>query len=130
MRQGKKGLAILLSAGLLSGLTACGMGMDKYDFSVSYDGIERGEIKAQTSVHDPSIIEDNGSFYIFGSHMTAAASKDLPGAILNLSKDGQMKSKLESMKEYQEEKEKEEKAIIKANAKAEKKAKEEKKTEE
>ncbi len=77
MRQGKKGLAILLSAGLLTGLTACGMGMDKYDFSVSYDGIERGEIKAQTSVHDPSIIEDNGSFYIFGSHMTAAASKDL-----------------------------------------------------
>ena len=39
--------------------------------------------------------------------LTAAASKDLPGAILSLSKDGQMKSKLESMKEYQEEKEKE-----------------------
>ncbi|MGN0171004.1 MAG: hypothetical protein ACI39H_09635 [Lachnospiraceae bacterium] len=39
--------------------------------------------------------------------MTASASKDLPGAILSLSEDGQMKSKLESMKEYQEEKEKE-----------------------
>ena len=75
MRQGKKGLAILLSAGLLTGLTACGVGMDKYDFSVSYDGIERGEIKAQTSVHDPSIIEDNGSFYIFVSEGICFKSK-------------------------------------------------------
>jgi arabinan endo-1,5-alpha-L-arabinosidase len=29
------------------------------------------------SVHDPSIIETNGSFYIFGSHLAGAKTKDL-----------------------------------------------------
>ncbi len=47
------------------------------DFTVSYDGIETGSIKAFASVHDPSIIKDNGLFYIFGTHMTAAYSEDL-----------------------------------------------------
>jgi arabinan endo-1,5-alpha-L-arabinosidase len=29
------------------------------------------------SVHDPSIVEDNGTYYIFGSHLAAAKSTDL-----------------------------------------------------
>ncbi|UZQ86636.1 glycoside hydrolase family 43 protein [Thermoclostridium stercorarium] len=32
---------------------------------------------ANVSVHDPSIVEDNGTYYIFGSHLAAAKSKDL-----------------------------------------------------
>ena len=39
------------------------------DFTVSYDGIETGIVNARVSVHDPSIIKADGTYYIFGSHM-------------------------------------------------------------
>ena len=32
---------------------------------------------ANVSVHDPSIVEDNGTYYIFGSHLAVAKSADL-----------------------------------------------------
>ena len=32
---------------------------------------------ARVSVHDPSIIKDNGTYYVFGSHIEAAKSADL-----------------------------------------------------
>ena len=32
---------------------------------------------SRVSVHDPSIIEDNGHYYVFGSHLAAAKSDDL-----------------------------------------------------
>ena len=32
---------------------------------------------SRVSVHDPSIIEDNGHYYVFGSHIAAAKSDDL-----------------------------------------------------
>lgn len=47
------------------------------DFSVSYDGIATGSVNARVAVHDPSIIEEGGQYYIFGSHMTAAVSDNL-----------------------------------------------------
>lgn len=47
------------------------------DFKVSYDGIKTASIKAGVSVHDPSILEVDGTYYIFGSHMSAASSTDL-----------------------------------------------------
>ncbi len=47
------------------------------DFTVNFDGIRTGSIKAGVSVHDPSIVKDNGRYYIFGSHMTCAVSDDL-----------------------------------------------------
>lgn len=47
------------------------------DFIVSYDGIKTASIQAGGSVHDPSIMEVDGTFYIYGSHMTAAKSTDL-----------------------------------------------------
>lgn len=47
------------------------------DFVVSYDGIKTAAIKAGGSVHDPSIVEVDGTYYIYGSHMTAAKSTDL-----------------------------------------------------
>ena len=49
-----------------------------YDFAMKYDGIAQGDVSALgVAVHDPSIVEDNGSYYIFGSHMSAAKSDDL-----------------------------------------------------
>lgn len=49
----------------------------KSDFTVSYENIGIANIKAGASVHDPSVIEANGTYYIFGSHMSGASSTDL-----------------------------------------------------
>lgn len=47
------------------------------DFKVSYDGIKTASIRAGVSVHDPSILKADGTYYIFGSHMSGASSTDL-----------------------------------------------------
>lgn len=47
------------------------------DFSLSYEGIETGRYVSGANVHDPSVIQDGGQFYIFGSHMATAKSEDL-----------------------------------------------------
>ena len=39
------------------------------DFAVSYDGIATGSVNARVSVHDPSVIKVDGTYYIFGYHM-------------------------------------------------------------
>lgn len=53
---------------------------------VTLQGQSQGDISIQnkktvsfkeTSVHDPSILKVNDTFYIFGSHLAAAKSKDL-----------------------------------------------------
>ena len=47
------------------------------DFTVNLDGIKTGKIDAGVSVHDPSVIKIKDEYYIYGSHMTTAKSKDL-----------------------------------------------------
>ncbi len=42
-----------------------------------FAGIAKKDIKAGVSVHDPSIFVDNGTYYIYGSHMANAKSTDL-----------------------------------------------------
>ncbi len=49
------------------------------DFKVSYDGIATNAIRAGVSVHDPSILAVDGTYYIYGSHMSVAKSTDLAG---------------------------------------------------
>ena len=39
--------------------------------------IKKGGFTAGASVHDPSVIKDNDTYYIFGSHMESAKSTDL-----------------------------------------------------
>ena len=39
--------------------------------------IKKGGFTAGVSVHDPSVIKDNDTYYIFGSHMESAKSADL-----------------------------------------------------
>ena len=38
--------------------------------------IKKGGFTAGASVHDPSVIKDNDTYYIFGSHMESAKSAD------------------------------------------------------
>lgn len=47
------------------------------DFTVSYEGIATKDISSGAAVHDPSIVKDEDTYYIFGSHMVGAASTDL-----------------------------------------------------
>ncbi len=47
------------------------------DFNAALDGITTGSILANRSVHDPSVLQVGDTYYIFGSHMTAAKSTDL-----------------------------------------------------
>ncbi len=68
-------LAALL-VGVMFGLSACQEKVDS-DFKVDYEGIEQGVIAAGVSVHDPSIIKADGTYYIFGSHMESAKGTDL-----------------------------------------------------
>ena len=50
---------------------------EELDFHVVVEDIPTADISSNFSVHDPSIVEDNGTYYIFGSHMTAAKCTDL-----------------------------------------------------
>ncbi len=47
------------------------------DYTVSMDGIQTAQNSAGVSVHDPAIIRDGDTYYIFGSHMVGAKSTDL-----------------------------------------------------
>ena len=93
----KRTLSCALAAAMTAGLfTGCGTvagdtsqpeatgetpnteaAVPNYDFTVSYDGIATGNVSSGVSVHDPSIVKDNGTYYIFGSHMAAAKCDDL-----------------------------------------------------
>ena len=65
--------AVLLTA---MTVTSCASEPD-YDFTVSYDGIQTGFVNSKASVHDPSILKVGDTYYIFGSHMSAATCDDL-----------------------------------------------------
>lgn len=41
------------------------------------DEVEKGSFQVGVSVHDPSIVETEGTYYIFGSHMEGAECTDL-----------------------------------------------------
>lgn len=85
MRNGRRTISVLLVAAMTAGLAACGTTEaaenvtesetpenTDYNFTVSYDGIQTGDVSSGVAVHDPSIYEEDGTYYIFGSHMSAA----------------------------------------------------------
>ena len=47
------------------------------DFTVDKDKIPTGDVTSGASVHDPSVLRVGDTYYIYGSHMTAAKSTDL-----------------------------------------------------
>ena len=58
-------------------VTSCSTPEPDYDFTVSYEGIATGNVTAGASVHDPSILKAGDTYYIYGSHMSAATCTDL-----------------------------------------------------
>ncbi len=73
-KTGTRIMRMVALALILTLLAGCG---GSGDYTVSYDGIATGSVNARVSVHDPSIIAVDGTYYIFGSHMTAAVSDNL-----------------------------------------------------
>jgi len=74
----KRVLSCVLSITMMGSLVACsGFDSEVKDYTVSYDDIATGNVSSGVSVHDPSILEVDGTYYIYGSHMTAAKSTDL-----------------------------------------------------
>ncbi len=75
---------IKVTAGLLLGalgagalLSGCGA-VSTIPASVPDDEIKTGAFSAEASLHDPFIIEgEDGTYYCYGTHMTAATTKDL-----------------------------------------------------
>ena len=64
--------AMLLGTVLLTG---CGGGQIK---EVDVESLEKENANTGGSLHDPFVIQgDDGTFYCYGSHMTAATSTDL-----------------------------------------------------
>lgn len=66
--------ACAMAAVLLAAVSLVGCGRDQ---GKTADEIKQGAQTLGVSVHDPSIVEADGKFYIFGSHMEAAESDDL-----------------------------------------------------
>ncbi len=74
----KRLISWVLIISMAGGLMACsGSQSEVKNYTVSYDGIATGDVSSGVSVHDPSILEVDGTYYIYGTHMTAAKSTDL-----------------------------------------------------
>ena len=71
MRMGilKKAVSVILSGVML--MTAANTA------SLSMDMTAEAAGKNRVSVHDPSIIKDGNTYYVFGSHIEAAKTNDL-----------------------------------------------------
>lgn len=85
-----KAIAFVLQAALVLSLLGCGSNNAggetteetevpefDYDFSVSYEGIQKGVVTSGASVHDPSILKVGDTYYIYGSHMSVAKCDNL-----------------------------------------------------
>ncbi len=65
--------SIALSALIAGGAALAG----EADYTADLSAFAKGTVNAGVSVHDPSIVAEDGAYYIFGSHMAAAKSEDL-----------------------------------------------------
>ncbi len=74
----KKFVSCVLAVSMVGGLVGCSSSKSEVkNYTVSYDGIATGDVSSGVSVHDPAILEADGTYYIYGSHMSAAKSTDL-----------------------------------------------------
>lgn len=71
----KKIWCLLLAGAAALGLTACGK--ENYDNVPVMAEEDCGISFKNVSVHDPSVVQYDGTYYIFGSHLAAAKSDDL-----------------------------------------------------
>lgn len=71
-------LAFALQAVMMLGIMGCGAeDMENLDFTVNLKQHKNGMVSSGVSVHDPSILRVEDTYYIYGSHMAAAKCTDL-----------------------------------------------------
>ena len=59
-------------------LTSCLLISSCFSGVIAVENAHAASVKSRVSVHDPSIFKDNdGSYYVFGSHIEAAKTNDL-----------------------------------------------------
>lgn len=68
------GMLLCLATATLSG---CASSNQSTTTEAAPDEIKKGGFTVAASCHDPQIIEENGTYYMFGSHMVAAKSENL-----------------------------------------------------
>lgn len=78
----KTAAASLVAALLIGGLTSMGQGAvvsspDVYAEAGASKKADKTPVFREASVHDPSVIKTGDTYYVFGSHLAAAKSKDL-----------------------------------------------------
>ncbi|MCX7656294.1 MAG: glycoside hydrolase family 43 protein [Treponemataceae bacterium] len=66
-------ITILSLAGVISMFSACVELPHRIDPAI----LKKSSLRTGVSVHDPSIVAADGKYYVFGSHMASAVSKDL-----------------------------------------------------
>ncbi len=74
MKKPVKTCACLALSALIAGGAALA---GEADYTADLSVFAKGTVNAGVSVHDPSIVAEDGVYYIFGSHMTAARSENL-----------------------------------------------------
>jgi len=86
MNKWKKLIALVLQSAIVLSLIGCASGglsevipgaAEEKDFTVSYEGIKKNSVSSGVSVHDPSILRVDDTYYIYGSHMASAKSDDM-----------------------------------------------------
>lgn len=77
MKRFVRAVALATQAVLLLGVFGCSAAPEDYDFTVDMKGFEKGMVSSGVSVHDPSILKVDDTYYIYGSHMAAAKCDDL-----------------------------------------------------
>lgn len=73
MKKLNRALSVLLLVCLTLSLAACSSAPE----GAAVDGLQKARQNQGISVHDPYTLKHDGTYYIFGSHMTAARSTDL-----------------------------------------------------
>ncbi|TCL54782.1 arabinan endo-1,5-alpha-L-arabinosidase [Kineothrix alysoides] len=74
MKHGKKLVSIMLLAALTAG---CGQAEENFDNIPLTSAKGTNIFFKNVSVHDPSVVKYDGTYYIFGSHLAAAKSDNL-----------------------------------------------------
>ena len=80
MKMKKKSISLFLTAALLTSfLSGCsGASASSLPSEIPAESIRTGSVNSKGTLHDPQIIVgDDGVYYCYGSHMTAARSEDL-----------------------------------------------------
>lgn len=71
----RKTLCAVGAVALAAVLAGCG---DVTDNEVPVDQVKKGSVHAGAAIHDPQLlVGEDGTYYLFGSHMAAGTSEDL-----------------------------------------------------